>query len=170
MRAQQAITWWCHDMKKLSTLLALCKGNHHSLVVPFTKGWQCGKCFHTKTIMDGFNVFFVVSINKLLNKQSSLQWFEMPWGSCYITVMDNSERWYLRSELRSQFLQIHYSSKNYKNMGYLLNIKFMFDSCYNILATITSTNYECDSIHLTGASDGIEVPQSLVCPSVSEVT
>ena len=34
-----------------------------------------------------FDVFFVVSLNMLLNKQSSCWWFEMPWHSCNITVM-----------------------------------------------------------------------------------
>ena len=31
--------------------------------------------------------FLAFCLNKLLNKQSSCQWFEMPWCSCDITVM-----------------------------------------------------------------------------------
>ena len=34
-----------------------------------------------------FDFFFDDSLNKLLNKQSSCQWFEMPWSSCYFTVI-----------------------------------------------------------------------------------
>ena len=32
--------------------------------------------------------FFVLSLNKLLNKQSSCWWFERPWSSCDISVTD----------------------------------------------------------------------------------
>ena len=55
-------------------------------------------------------------------------------------------------------------------MWYQLNIKFMFDSCYNILVAVTSANYEYDSMHLACASEGRKVPQSLGPPSASEVT
>ena len=33
------------------------------------------------------DIFFVASLDKLLNKQSGLWWFEKPWGSCGISVM-----------------------------------------------------------------------------------
>ena len=34
-----------------------------------------------------FDVFFVVSLYKVLNKHHSLRWFESPWRSCGVTVM-----------------------------------------------------------------------------------
>ena len=36
------------------------------------------------SVMESFNIFFVVNLNKLSNKQSSCWWFEMPWHSCDI--------------------------------------------------------------------------------------
>ena len=38
-------------------------------------------------VMLKFNVFFVVSLNKLLRQQSNFQWFETPWRLCDVTVM-----------------------------------------------------------------------------------
>ena len=38
-------------------------------------------------MMEGTDVFFVVSLNELLSKQPSYQWFEIPWSSCGITVI-----------------------------------------------------------------------------------
>ena len=52
--------------------------------------------FHTTAVTGGFpsqrasNGIFVVSHNKLLNKQSSCWWFETPSCSCDITVMFGS--------------------------------------------------------------------------------
>ena len=56
-------TWW-HQMETFSTLLAICAGN--SLV---TAQWPVTQCF---------DVFFDLSLNKRLNKQSWGWWFEMP--------------------------------------------------------------------------------------------
>ena len=42
---------------------------------------------HKGSVMRSFDVFFDVSQNKLLNKQLSCWWSEMPWCSCDITVM-----------------------------------------------------------------------------------
>ena len=42
----------------------------------------------TKPVMWKFDAFFVVSLNKLLNEQLNFRWFEMPWCSCAITVME----------------------------------------------------------------------------------
>ena len=61
----------------LSTLLALCERN---LLV--TSGFLSQR-------QQTFDVFFVVSLNKLLNKQLSRLWFEMPWCSCNLTVKTN---------------------------------------------------------------------------------
>ena len=37
--------------------------------------------------MQSCNIFFDVSIKKLLNKQSSGWWFERPWCSCDVTII-----------------------------------------------------------------------------------
>ena len=48
------ITWWCHGMESLSTLLACCEGSNPSLVDSFTKG----------LVMQSFDVLFIVNLNK----------------------------------------------------------------------------------------------------------
>ena len=42
---------------------------------------------HKGPVMWSFGVFFVVNLNKLLNKQVICQWLEMPWCSCNASVM-----------------------------------------------------------------------------------
>ena len=37
--------------------------------------------------MRSSNAFYDVSMNRLLNKQSSCRWFEIPWHACDVTVM-----------------------------------------------------------------------------------
>ena len=59
--------WWCHGMEMLSVLLALCEGN------PSVTGGNP----HKGPVMQILDIFFVVSPNKLLNKQWICQWFEM---------------------------------------------------------------------------------------------
>ena len=54
-----SIIWWCHNIKMLSTLLALCEGNP-----PVTGGFPS-----QRTSNEGIDIFFTVSQNKLLNKQ-----------------------------------------------------------------------------------------------------
>ena len=63
-------------MERLSTLLTLCGGNPLVTVDSPHKG----------PVMQNFG-FCVVCLNKHLNKQSTCQWFRMPWCSCEITVM-----------------------------------------------------------------------------------
>ena len=70
---------WRHDVKTLVTSLDFCERN--SPVI-------CG--FPSQgPVVWRFNVFFVVSQNKLLKKQSGCWWFEMPWRSCDVTVMQD---------------------------------------------------------------------------------
>ena len=48
---------------------------------PFVKGihrWQVVSP-HQGAVIQRFGVFFVASLNNLLNKKSTSQWFEMPW-------------------------------------------------------------------------------------------
>ena len=66
-----------HDMEMLSALLALRAWNP-----PVTSGSP-----HKGPIKWIFDIFFVVGLSKLLNKQSRCQWFKMSWHSCDITVM-----------------------------------------------------------------------------------
>ena len=42
---------------------------------------------HKGPVMQKFDSFFVVTLNNLLNKQSTSRWFEIPWRSCNKTVM-----------------------------------------------------------------------------------
>ena len=69
---------WKHDMKMVSSLLALCEGN------PVVTGGFPPKQPLIQSL--SFDVFFVVGL-KLLNKQSTCQWVEMPWHSHDVTVM-----------------------------------------------------------------------------------
>ena len=52
-----------HEMEAFSTLLDL----HWSLVDSPHKG----------TVLQSFDVFFIIDLNKLLNRQSTVWWFEM---------------------------------------------------------------------------------------------
>ena len=38
-------------------------------------------------VLGSFNCFVYVSLNKLLNNQSSCPWFETPWHSCHVIVI-----------------------------------------------------------------------------------
>ena len=53
--------WWYHAMNTLPTLLSLCVSTHQLLV-----DFQC-----RELAMQNFDCFFVVSLDMLLNKQSS---------------------------------------------------------------------------------------------------
>ena len=52
--------------------------------------WRCLResTSHQKgSVMQSFDIFFDISLNKLLNKLVSCLWLELPWCSCDITVM-----------------------------------------------------------------------------------
>ena len=72
--------WWRHDMNTLAPLLALCKGMLQSPMDIHHKGQE----------MKGFDGPFVVSLNKLVNKQSRHRWIETPWCSYDVTKMVKS--------------------------------------------------------------------------------
>ena len=65
---------------------------------------------HKGPVTQRFDVFFVVSFNNLLNKQWDWQWFQMPWCSCDITVMDKISRIFMQSSPI-----IHYFLPNARN-------------------------------------------------------
>ena len=91
--------WWWHDMETLSALLTLCEGNplpdskvHGAHLGPtgprWAPCWPHELCYlgwdrwfyHKGPVMWSFDVFFVVILNKLLNKQLSCWWFEILWA------------------------------------------------------------------------------------------
>ena len=61
-------TWWCHQMETFSALLAFCAGNS-----PVT-----GEFHAQRLVTRSFDVFFDLSLNKRLSKQSWGWWFETP--------------------------------------------------------------------------------------------
>ena len=59
-------TWWCHDIETLSALPIICEGN------PLVIGG-----FHPVNASNmGLDAYFVVSLNKWFDKQSSCWWFK----------------------------------------------------------------------------------------------
>ena len=70
--------WWLEGIESISELLALCDGNP-----PVTGGFPSQRASNT-----GFGVFFDVSQNELLSKHLICQWFETPWCSCDVTVIE----------------------------------------------------------------------------------
>ena len=69
-------SWWRHDNAAPSMVLALCEGNP-LLTGGFPAQRPCNASFF----------FNEVSLNKLLEKRLSGQWFEMHWCSCVVIVM-----------------------------------------------------------------------------------
>ena len=66
-------SWWRHQMEIFSTLLALCEGNPQ----------VTGVFPSQRPVTWSFDVFFHVSLNKLLRKQSRCRWSETPWHSLW---------------------------------------------------------------------------------------
>ena len=60
--------WWLHQMETFSALLALCAGNS-----PVT-----GEFPTQGPVVQSFDIFFDLRLNKQLSKHSSGWWFEMP--------------------------------------------------------------------------------------------
>ena len=75
-------TWW---LKTLSVSLTLWEGNP-LVTVNF---------LHKRPVMRMFEVLFLISLNKLLHKPLSCQWFETPGGSCDIIEMMYQEYSYI---------------------------------------------------------------------------
>ena len=65
----------------------MCKLFPHYL--PFVRGIHQSTIdlLHKASVMHSSDASFVIHLNKMLNRQSSCQWFQMPWCSCDITVM-----------------------------------------------------------------------------------
>ena len=75
----------------LSTKVSCQRGVVHEDVIKtwirFRHYWPSALISTERPVIRSFDVFFDVSPNKLLNKQSSFRWFETPWYSCDVTVM-----------------------------------------------------------------------------------
>ena len=69
----EARSWWRHQMETVSALLALCAGNS-----PVT-----GEFPSQRPVKRSFDVFFHLSLNKRLSKQSRRWWFETIWRSLW---------------------------------------------------------------------------------------
>ena len=56
---------------------------------PFVRGmhWSPVDSPHKGPVVQNFDAFFAAGLNKLLNKQLSWWWFEMPWCSCDVAVL-----------------------------------------------------------------------------------
>ena len=66
-RVVHLATWWRHQMETFPALLTICAGNS-----PVT-----GEFPAQRPVMRSFDVFFDLSLNKRLSKQSRGLWFEM---------------------------------------------------------------------------------------------
>ena len=78
------IHWWITGPlwgESTGESLVLCEGN------PLVNHWPFVRRIHWWIIMLSFD-FPLVNLNKLLNKQPSCWWLEMPWGSCDITAIN----------------------------------------------------------------------------------
>ena len=73
------VPWWCDEHGHVFCV----KGTHWYTVTLDSP--------HTGPIMWSFDISFVVSLNKLLKKLLSCQWFQMPWYSCDNTVMETHQ-------------------------------------------------------------------------------
>ena len=103
------VAWLDHDdvmnMRRLSTLLA---GDRH---VDFP---------HKESAMKSFYVFFVVNLNRLLNKQSIYRWLETPW-SCQVMSLLIVNASYLNQRRRGRG---HYTFiSSFKNKRCLMFIR-----------------------------------------------
>ena len=100
------ISWWRHQMKTFSALLAICAGNS-----PFT-----GEFSAQGSVTRSFDVFFDLRLNKRLNKQWWGWWFETPscplWRYCIDKVFPISCRAQLSVDItRSCYFPNHFSTR-----------------------------------------------------------
>ena len=87
------------------TLLALCEGNP-----PVTSGFPSQRDSNMNISC------FMVSLNQLLNRQQSCQWFEIPWPSCSVIVMASNS-------LKLNMISLHCTTFNWPNNRFTLGIK-----------------------------------------------
>ena len=76
-------TWWCHQMETFSALLAICAGNSP---VPSEFPAQ-------RPVMQIFDVFFDLRLNKPLSKKSWGWWFEMLSSPLWCHRNEHNKAW-----------------------------------------------------------------------------
>ena len=86
MLTVNSMAWWCYAIEMIAKLLPLCEG-HSGLVFcegnpPVTSGFPSQSASNMELWC-----FFVDSPNRLLEKDSKLQWSETWWCLCDFTVM-----------------------------------------------------------------------------------
>ena len=110
-------TWWRHQMKTFSALLALCA---RSSRVTGEFSWQ-------RPVTRSFDVFFDLSLNKWLSKRLRRQWFEMPSHSlwCHCNEWEKA----LHSNIDSHWLNPH---PEWSLLVFSLpnNLKLTHQSCF----------------------------------------
>ena len=103
---------------------------------PFVRGihWPVLVSPHKEPMIWSFGVSFDVSLNKLLNKQSSWQFFEMPWCLCdVITVMRYPRFKFHISIWESEILVVDFEITNVNQHCILTNVVF--------------DNWQCITLH-----------------------
>ena len=75
-------------------------------------------------VIQTFDVFFVVGLSKLVNKQSGYRWFVTPWCSCDVTVLCKSIFMYSQNNSAHYFLDIPTRS-----LCGPVSIEFQFQEC-----------------------------------------
>ena len=99
-RRQAIIPWWRHELKTFSALLALCAGNS-----PVT-----GEFPSQRPVMNNFNVFFHLCLNKRLSKKSWGWWLETPsrplWCRCNANKNDKGTRYHMASPGHNELTHI----------------------------------------------------------------
>ena len=79
--------WWRHQVETFSALLALCEG---SPLVSGRNPLVTGGFPSQRPVMQSFDGFFDLCMNKQLSKQSRRRWFEMPsralWCHCNVNL------------------------------------------------------------------------------------
>ena len=111
-------TWWGHQMETFSTLLGFCVV--HSPVT--------GEFTAQRPVMQSFEVFFDLRLNKSLSKQSWGWWFEMPscslWHHCNGNLSRRGIQWKSFERRTSKF----WWAERIKSYSY---IKWLHTSLHN---------------------------------------
>ena len=103
------LSWWRHEMEKISALLAFWAWNSP---VP-------GEFPAQRPVARSFNVFFDLCLNKRLNKQSRHRWFETPSGSLWRHCKVNASLSSFESSYMYVYFFIWLHSRSYKSKTFL---------------------------------------------------
>ena len=115
------LSWWRHQMETFSVLLDFCVRNS-----PVTSEFPS-----QRPVMQSFNVFFDLRLNKRLSKQSWGWWFEMPLRSLWCHC--NDQPWYLLNVHDEQVLVFY-------QYGFQIAVPFecpeIIENTYKKLSTV----------------------------------